>query len=143
MTAFCYRFVTISLYCTKIYSFSFAKQAKFYAIRRACPILSRCHPHNKVHILILKSGRWCGGFAREQPYRALFCRFFDRNAVGQAYIFSRFLQYFSAAFHIVAEFTIFMPYSHRILQLDGARISYIKLMQNTADLMYFATNLVI
>lgn len=138
MTAFCYRFVTISPYCTKIYIISSEKTAKLYAIRRACPFYIRCHPYAKVHILILKSGGWCGGFAREQPYLALFCRFFDKNAVGQAYILSRFLQYFSALFHISAEFTAYMPYSYQILQLGGVRMPYIKILQNTANLMYFA-----
>lgn len=98
MTAFCYRFVTISPYCTKIYIISSEKTAKLYAIRRACPFYIRCHPYAKVHILILKSGGWCGGFAREQPYPALFCRFFDKNVVGQAYISHRFCNIFQLSF---------------------------------------------
>ena len=137
MTAFCYRFVTISPYCTKIYIISSEKTAKLYAIRRACPIYIRCHPYAKVHILILKSGGWCGGFAREQPYLALFCRFFWQKYSRTSIYFTSILQHFPVLFHISAEFTAYMPYSYQILQLDGVRMPYIKIMQNAANLMYF------
>ena len=134
MLPFCNHFAILH---KNIY-YLFRENSKIICNKNSLPHLYPLSPLRQSAYTYIKSGRWCGGFAREQPYPALFCRFFDKNAVGQAYVLCRFLQYFYALFHISAEFTAYMPYSYQILQLDSVRMPYIKIMQNAANLMYFA-----
>ena len=94
MLPFCNHFAILH---KNIYYF-FRENSKIICNKKSLPLLYPLSPLRQSAYIYIKSGGWCGGFAREQPYLALFCRFFDKNVVGQAYISHRFCNIFPFSF---------------------------------------------